>query len=140
MNNPDLEKMRKELITTPDGLSATSLITYAQKFGVNIYPVQVSLFSLMKWNIPAILHVDDDHFIVFLGMENQRVLVFDNGIGYYDATPEWFEKHYQWSHTALLLKKPPAIIYVLFDSVFLSVMLGILVGIIFLRGIFYKHR
>jgi ABC-type bacteriocin/lantibiotic exporter with double-glycine peptidase domain len=137
IDHPDLEKMRKELITNSNGLSASSLIAYAKNFDVHLYPAKVNLKTLTKWNIPAILHVDDDHFIVFLGMDRQRMLIFDNGIGYYDSTPEWFEKHYQWNNTALLLKKPPSAFQVLFDSVFLSVILIVFVGILLLKQIFY---
>jgi ABC-type bacteriocin/lantibiotic exporter with double-glycine peptidase domain len=121
IDNPDLEKMRKELITKSNGLSASSLIAYAKNFEVDLYPVQVNLSSLITWNIPAILHVDNNHFIVFWGMNNQRMLFFDNGIGYYDSISEWFKKHYQWNNTtALLLKKPPSAFQILFNSVFLS--------------------
>jgi ABC-type bacteriocin/lantibiotic exporter with double-glycine peptidase domain len=138
IDNPDLEKMRKELITKSNGLSASSLIAYAKNFDVDLFPVKVNLSSLIRWNIPAILHVDENHFIVFLGMDHQRMLFFDNGIGYYDSTPEWFKKHYQWNNTALLLKKPPSAFQILFNSVFLSAIFVVLIGIILLRKIFYK--
>ncbi|MDR1382534.1 MAG: hypothetical protein LBJ67_01605 [Planctomycetaceae bacterium] len=139
IDNFDLERMRKELITKSNGLSASSLIAYAKNFDVNLYPVKVNLTSLIKWNIPAILHVDDDHFIVFLGMDRQRMLVFDNGVGYYDSTPEWFEKHYQWNNTALLLQKPPSIFQMFVNSYFLSIILVLFTGIVFFGKYFYKQ-
>jgi hypothetical protein len=69
--------------------------------------VQATLDDLENWGAPAVLHVDGNHYIAYMGHEAGRVHVFDNSIGDYDCSPEYFKKRYRWPGLALVVGGVP---------------------------------
>jgi ABC-type bacteriocin/lantibiotic exporter with double-glycine peptidase domain len=88
---------------------------------------------LLRLNSPAILHVNGNHFIVFLHNDSGRLVFFDNELGLFDITHERFKKRYAWSGNALVLGNVPSNLTLIINSyyttfiIFLMILISILV-------------
>ncbi len=88
---------------------------------------------------PMILHVDDTHFISFLGWDHGRLVLFDNQAGLFDCTPQWFAAHYRWDGAALVIGTPsPPVLLLLYGPDAVAVACG--AGALFLLGWYFLAR
>jgi prepilin-type processing-associated H-X9-DG protein len=60
--------------------------------------------------VPAILHVQGDHFLAFFGVSNGKVTFFDNTTGLVSGDIDWFTKQFRWQGTAVVLGGPHPIL------------------------------
>ena len=67
-----------------------------------IKAVKTDLDQLLRWNLPAILHVNESHFVAFLGLDGDRLVIFDSSMGLLDCTLGWFRERYQWNERIAL--------------------------------------
>lgn len=89
------------------GTKASDLVKWGREYGLEIETVRADLETLRRWNIPAILHINDSHYVVLAGREEGRFVVFDNNYGLLDCTPQWFRENYHWDGIALVVGHPP---------------------------------
>ncbi len=108
-----LADLERDLPPGPHGVSADALMQACRKHGISNMAVRLAPERLAWCSDPMILHVDDTHFISFLGWDHGRLVLFDNQAGLYDCTPEWFAAHYRWDGAALLIGTPSPPILVL---------------------------
>ena len=104
----DLLTLEKGISVGARGVSIETLIDFCKKSGVSARCLRLRVAELKYVSNPLILHVSDNHFIAFLGMENGRLLLFDNGIGLFECSTDWFNDHYEWRATALVIGTPCA--------------------------------
>lgn len=91
----------------PHGISFEAITQECRTRGVQTWAIRTDLDTLAKCRNPAILHVQNSHYVVFLGRDGDRYLVFDNSGGVLACTREWFEEQYEWDGAALLIGSPP---------------------------------
>lgn len=104
----DLQFLKKQFGSGIEGASAKDLISLASQYDVVFTPIKTDINMLLRLNSPAILHVNGNHFIVFLQYDSGRLVFFDNEIGHFDITPERFKKRYAWSGNAFVLGHVPS--------------------------------
>lgn len=100
---PSLAEMEKRLPLGYEGVSAVEMAKLCESADISIRAIQTTLPDLALLASPSILHVEDSHFIVFVRLEGDRLVLFDNMIGLLDCSRKWFHEHYQWRGTALVL-------------------------------------
>jgi len=106
---PSLRQLDRQLPATAKGASLASLADAALASGLPGELIEVDLARLRRWRTPAILFVNDGHFVGFVGTsESGRLLLFDNAIGLVECTPEWFAARYRWRGESLLLGPAPS--------------------------------
>jgi hypothetical protein len=71
-----------------------------------VTPIRTNMQELDNCACPLIMHVNDNHFITYLGKKEDRLILFDNGIGLFDCTRGWFTKYYRWDGAAIMLGPP----------------------------------
>src|SRR5262249_35131807 len=91
----------------PRGTKASDLVKWGREYGLPVEPVRTNLTTLKRWALPAVLHVNGNHYIALVGQEEGRFVVFDNNIGLFDCSAEWFQKRYSWDGVALVVGNPP---------------------------------
>ena len=101
-----LRQLESELPLGPNGVSLDALAQAARGRGVATTVVRTDLAHLTKWGKPAILHVHGSHYITLLGVEEDRVILFDNGAGLIDSPADILTEHYHWDGVALVLSPP----------------------------------
>jgi hypothetical protein len=106
VQNATLVELEKGLPVGFEGVSMSELIGAGERLSVPIRSVRTTLRDLDGLGVPAVLHVNGNHFIAFVRFEQDRVLLFDNRFGLFDCTPEWFDKHYTWRGDCLLIGEP----------------------------------
>jgi len=102
-----VRQLEEDLPVGANGVSVEAIAAAAEKNGVTATVVRADVNQIARWGNYAILHVQGGHFVTFLGIENGRIILFDNSVGVIDCTQEWFEKHYAGDGTAILLGPPP---------------------------------
>lgn len=103
-----LQRLEEMLPLDKRGVSLASLDEAARSNGVQGELLHTDLARLQRWRLPAILHVNDSHFIGFVGTtEEGLLLLFDNAVGLLDCTPEWFDERYRWGGDALVMGAVP---------------------------------
>lgn len=100
---PSLAEMEKQLPIGYEGVSAAEMAKLCESAGVPIRARQTTIPDLALLSSPSILHVEDSHFIVFVRLDGDRLVLFDNMIGLLDCSRGWFRERYQWRGTALVL-------------------------------------
>lgn len=103
-----MSELEEKIRIGPQGASLRQLRDAATECGFTVQAVDVGLNRLMRSGSPAVLHVDGDHFIAVLGEESGRMVVFDNRIGLFDCTRDWFRDHYEWGGASLVLGNLPS--------------------------------
>lgn len=96
-----LAQVRQLLPVGYHGVTAAQLLDAAGSVGLRFTGLHVPSRDLRLVGAPAILHVNGNHFVVYLGHEKDRMVLFDNTIGLLDCNSEWFWRRYQWSGVAL---------------------------------------
>jgi ABC-type bacteriocin/lantibiotic exporter with double-glycine peptidase domain len=102
-STPTLAEIQKQMPLGYEGVSAADMAELCRSLGVPARGVRTTLTELARAPTPSILHVDDSHFIVLVGLEGDRVVLFDNTIGLFDCTRDWFRQYYKWRGDALVL-------------------------------------
>ena len=100
----------------PRGMSARQLIDLSSERGVRLDAVSTNLQVLRAWNRPAVLHVNEGHWLGFLSNADDRLLVFDNRSGLLALTEAEFTARYRWSGTALVVGGAPSRLASALDS------------------------
>jgi hypothetical protein len=103
---PSLVELESKLPTTRLGVSVASLADVCREYGVGGWVVHVPPHRLSWCHQPMILHVNDEHYVAFLGWDGDRMLIFDNAFGLFDCSPEWFAKRYAWRGVAIAVGTP----------------------------------
>jgi hypothetical protein len=83
-------------------IAASDLIEVAALNKLSLAAIQVDLNTLERWNRPAILYVDNGHFIVFLGISGGQLSFYDNAKGFFECNQNWFRSKYRWEGIALV--------------------------------------
>lgn len=102
-----LRQLEGDMPLGADGVDVEKVLEETRKNGVMATAVQADLEQLSRWKSPAILHVQNKHFITFLGIEGDRVVLFDNAVGVLDCSTDFFSYRYGNTYTAVLLGVPP---------------------------------
>jgi hypothetical protein len=101
-HDQSLAEMEENLPPTPRGISVEAIARYCENRDVKVSVVRASLDRLTDGHLPAILLVNDDHFVTVVATDEDRLLVFDNAYGLADCTAEWFMKQYRWDGLAIV--------------------------------------
>lgn len=137
--NVTLARVESELGIGPNGSSVSDLAATSKLYGVAANVVRTELSCLLKWNNPSILHVSGSHFVLFLGVQEGRMLFFDNGVGLIDCTVERFKSKSEWDGVAVVLgSPPPAVIWAVWKRPITGTCVG--VGIVVLVNVFRKRK
>ncbi len=107
-NAPSLASLQQELPVGFGGVSASQLLRVAEKHGASAQGVNTNISYLESLGGPSILHVNDNHFIVFVARIGERIIMFDNTIGLFDCPKSWFEKSYRWTGDAIVFGEIPS--------------------------------
>jgi hypothetical protein len=102
-----LSELEQQLTPGPRGLSMEQLQGWCAGRSVRATAVRTDLESLVIVQNPCILHVNDSHYVVYLGNEGHSQIVFDNSIGLMALPPGAFDKRYTWDGMALVIGTPP---------------------------------
>jgi hypothetical protein len=134
-----LASLERDLKLGVHGVSAEELVQACRTHGIPNLAVRLVPERLAWCNGPMILHVNETHFISFLGWDQERLLLFDNQIGLFDCTPQWFSTHYRWDGAALVVGTPsPPVLLLLYGPVAAACVCGagaiLLLGRCFLGG------
>jgi len=103
-----LGEIEKKIRVGPRGVSLQQLLDVAESTGTRVNGVKTDLDRLARSGVPAVLHVNGDHFVSLLGEESGRLVLFDNRIGLFDCTHAWFWEHYAWDGSALVFGDMPS--------------------------------
>ena len=134
-----LANLERDLPLGPHGVTVESLTSACRTHGVSAAAVRLAPERLRWCSSPMLLHVNDDHFISFFGWDEGRLLLFDNQIGLFDCTLEWFDTHYRWDGAALLVGTPsPAVLLLLYGPTFAAGACG--VGALLLLGWYFLGK
>ena len=92
----------------PRGTKASDLLKWARDYDLPVEALRTDAQTLKRWRLPAVLHVNGNHYIALLGEEDGRLVVFDNNIGLFDCSTQWFENRYRWDGVAIVVGDPPS--------------------------------
>ncbi len=117
----NLNTLREMTFQTREGVSLLTLSDAAEKIGFRTQGARLTLAQLEQVPLPAVLHWDQNHFVVLYkikkkkkGAEGETWLVSDPGVGLVEYSRAEFQKH--WATTvshgepagiALLLEPTP---------------------------------
>jgi ABC-type bacteriocin/lantibiotic exporter with double-glycine peptidase domain len=107
--NSDLGALDTELRYSVDGTNLQLIADAASRRNVVVTPVSAGIDHLIGWQMPAVLHVGEAHFIAFLGGRGDRIVVFDNALGVLECSREWFATRYKYAGIALLCGNTPSV-------------------------------
>lgn len=103
--------LEKELPLGPHGISVEAMAESGRRRNVTVTTIRTSLDAIAGCGNPTVLHVNSNHFVVLLGSEDGRLVLFDNGVGLFDCTPDYFLARYKWEGVALVFGPlPPSIL------------------------------
>lgn len=90
-----------------EGVSVQTLTEAARQAGVRAEAVHASLADLMAWGRPAVLHVNQRHYIALLDSAGGKLLIYDNSVGAIELTRDEFAKNYAWKGFAVIIGGVP---------------------------------
>lgn len=91
------------------GVSLAALADAVRANGISGKLATADLSRLCRWQSPAIMYINANHFVGFLGTtDDGRLLVFDNSVGLIECTIEWFNRRYPWGGEVLVLGRAPS--------------------------------
>lgn len=76
-----LEQMRIETGVSRDGCNAGNIMRAAKKFGFECHGYRKELEDLLKMPVPAIIHWNFNHFVVFEGIKGKFAYLNDPALG-----------------------------------------------------------
>jgi len=89
----------------PEGTSMTDLISAARSEGFVAWGEHQNLAALRAVPKPVIAHIRDDHYVVVLSVDGNRVDLFDPAAGYTEMAAEAFSRF--WQGNVLMLRVAP---------------------------------
>jgi hypothetical protein len=104
IDNVSLPDLESALGVGAKGCSLGRLAAVAKGNGLTAVTAHVNVTALAELGCPAILHVNGNHFIVFLEDRDGRLLIFDDLVGLFDCSHEWFDQVYNWPGECLLIR------------------------------------
>jgi ATP-binding cassette subfamily B protein RaxB len=90
----DLHWFRTRLTSSTMGLTLKDLVGLAEKMGMSARPLKLDLDHLHKLQRPCILHWGLNHFVVFKGYRNGKVVVHDPATGEVVHSTDAVSKHF----------------------------------------------
>lgn len=96
----DRSYIREIVGTNIDGTSLTGIVNGARQIGLDARGVKVSKDRLDTIPLPAIVHWDNEHWVVLWRVTDRRVYVADPGVGIRHFSRDEFLKH--WSGYTVL--------------------------------------
>lgn len=107
-----IHKIRKLCQTTKNGVNLLGISEAAEKLGFRTYGVRLSLDQLNQIELPAILHWNQNHFVVLYKIKRGRYYISDpaSGLISYDErefTKNWFSTKELHQGLSLLLSPGP---------------------------------
>lgn len=102
-----LAELENDLHPDKRGVPLAALINLCRKHDIPCTPLRLTPARLSACTGSTLLHVNDSHYITLLGWREGRMLIFDNGAGLLDCTPEFFATQYRWDGTALVVGRMP---------------------------------
>jgi ABC-type bacteriocin/lantibiotic exporter with double-glycine peptidase domain len=136
----DLHILKKQIGSNIEGVSAQKLISVARQYNVVLTPIKTDINMLLRLNSPAILHVNGNHFIVFIQNDSGRFVFFDNEIGLFDITPDRFKKRYAWSGDVLIVGKVPSKLTWIISSYYPTYIIFLLIVVSFFTRKFGSNQ
>jgi ABC-type bacteriocin/lantibiotic exporter with double-glycine peptidase domain len=76
-----LESLEENIPANPRGATLEAVVECAKKSGVSPTVIRSDMRSLLEVRMPAILHVNGDHFVTVLAVKDDDLFIFDNSIG-----------------------------------------------------------
>lgn len=94
--NASLSRVAEVCSATTEGVSMLGMKRAAEKFGLECLSARVTLEELKECPLPAILHWNQNHFVVLygLGRKGSRYCICDPGKGLMKLTEEEFTSHW----------------------------------------------
>jgi hypothetical protein len=134
-----LANLAEDLPLSPNGLSVEDLVRAANRCSVSTTAVWFSSTTPCEWHCDMILHVNDNHFIVWHGIDAGRYVLFDSSIGLLDCSPEWFAKRYRWNGFALVVGSPSVSLAVgLYGPAIALVVIGLLAILLSIHRLWFR--
>ena len=99
----DLQSMRRDHSVSLKGSTLKSLIDIADSMNLAARPLRVELPALTQVRLPAIAHVDFNHFVVITGVAKDTVALHDPARGARTVPFAEFSKHF----TGIVLELTP---------------------------------
>jgi ABC-type bacteriocin/lantibiotic exporter with double-glycine peptidase domain len=90
----------------PQGVSLQRLAELAASQQIPSRAVILDVHQLVETDQPTILHVNQHHFIAFLGSRDTRLILFDSRFGLISCSVDKFVDLYNWEGTALVFGPP----------------------------------
>lgn len=108
-----LENIKDAMFFTRRGVSLYSINNAAQKYGFETFPCEVSIKDIDKAHLPAILHWNEEHFVVLYKIQNEQFSIADPTFGLIKYTKEelaksWCSNQAKGTGTMLLLRPTDA--------------------------------
>ena len=91
----DPERMKHMSRISRNGSSMLDLMNAAGKLGLRCAGFEVNITQLSEAGLPAILHWDQQHFVVLFRIKNQTYYVADPAIGIVKLCQPAFLSHWQ---------------------------------------------
>ena len=101
-----LSSLDRQIPLQASGASLEDLAKACEKHKVMENAVRAHMTDLMSWENPAVLHVRGNHYVAFLGIHDNRLLLFDNSVGLFECSPDYFTNVYNWDGVALIVGPP----------------------------------
>ncbi len=89
-----LEQMRIETGVSRDGCNAMNIVLAAQKFGLETHGYKKGLKDLFTMPVPAIIHWNFNHFVVWEGIKGKYCYINDPAVGRRKLTVEDIDNCY----------------------------------------------
>ncbi len=91
-----LENIKKICIPSVDGISMKGISDSARKLGLKAICVKIGIDDLIKINSIAILHWNQNHFVILyrINKDGKKFRIADPGKGKYNCTLEEFKKYW----------------------------------------------
>jgi hypothetical protein len=92
----------------PHGVNLEDMLKFCRTWSIDARVVRYPAGALESVPAPAVLHVQDGHFITYLGgeAETNRFRLFDNSTGLLECDAEWFAARMKWDGVALVFTSP----------------------------------
>ncbi len=99
-----LEQMRIETGVSRDGCNAMNIMLAAQKFGMETHGYRKDLDGLFEMPVPAIIHWNFNHFVVWEGRKGKYCYINDPAVGRRKLTVQDIDE----SYTGIVMTFKPA--------------------------------
>jgi len=110
-----LAELQEQLPLGPRGVTVEQILKACTENKLSAAAVRVYPSRVPTWTNPTLLHVNDDHFIAFLGSSDNQVTIFDIHLGLFHTSHQRFQKMYGWRGAAIVIGAlPPELVFSLY--------------------------